>query len=299
MNKRFIKITLVVALVLSMSFGVAPKIQAQESSGLKVFVGILPQSYFVKRIGGSHVSVNVLVGPGQSPATFQVTPKQMAELAQADVLFITGMPFENRLLLKISRSFKGLATVDLRKDIELRGFQDHDDGYEGHEGISDPHIWLDPKLAQTQAKTICDKLVRLDRSHAAVFRSNLREFQKELHRVDRKIASKLAPYRGRSIMVFHPAYGYFTDSYGLTQEAVEFEGKNPGPRQLASWIEKARTRNVKVVFVQPQFSKREAQTIAESVGAVVAPLDPLAPDYISNLEKMADAIVEGFQRKGE
>ncbi len=299
MNKRFLKITLVVALALSMSFGVACKVQAQESPGLKVFVGILPQGYFVKRIGGSNVSVNVLVGPGQSPATFQVTPKQMAELAQADVLFITGMPFENRLISKINRSFKGLTIVDLRKDIELRGFQDHDHGYDGHEGISDPHIWLDPKLAPMQAKTICDKLAGLDRSHATEFRINLREFQKELRRVDRKIASKLAPYRGRLIMVFHPAYGYFLNSYGLTQEAVEFNGKNPGPKQLARWIEKVRARDVKVVFVQPQFSKREAQTIAESVGAVVVPLDPLAPDYISNLEKMADVIVEGFQERGE
>jgi zinc transport system substrate-binding protein len=100
----------------------------------------------------------------------------------------------------------------------------------------------------------------------------------------------LGPLKGREILVFHPAFGYFAERYGLTQRAVESEGKEPGPRQLAALIDTARERGVRVVFVQPQFSRSSAEKIAEAIGGAVVPMDPLASDYLANLERMATEV---------
>ncbi len=295
--RRNTNLALLIVAAALFSLCVVKPASAQDNRSVNVFVSILPHAYFVERIGGENVSVSVLVGPGQSPATYKTTPKQMARLARADILFRTGLPFENRLVSKVRGSFKNLRIVDLRQDIELRGFQDHDHGYEGHEGRSDPHTWMSPANAQVQAKTIYESLASLDRSNASAYRANWRELQKDLSQLQRSIASTLAPYRGRSILVFHPSYGYLTDAYGLNQKAVEFDGKSPGPGRLAKWIDVAREEKVGTIFVQPQFSGNEARTIADAVGANVVALDPLAKDYLANLKHVVDAIAASFQSR--
>ena len=100
---------------------------------------------------------------------------------------------------------------------------------------------------------------------------------------------------GRSFFVFHPSFGYFADDYGLEQVAVETGGSEPSARQLARLIREARDAEVRVIFVQPQFSRKSAETIASEIGGAVVPIDPLARDYIENLERMARAVEEGLR----
>ena len=102
------------------------------------------------------------------------------------------------------------------------------------------------------------------------------------------------PLQGKTLLVFHPSYGYFADAYGLKQIAVEMGGKEPGARQLARLIDRAKEDGVRMIFVQPQFSKGSARTIAEAIGGAVVPLDPLARDYLENLERMARDINRAF-----
>ncbi len=87
--------------------------------------------------------------------------------------------------------------------------------------------------------------------------------------------------------MFHPAFGYFAHEYGLQQVAVEIEGKEPTARQLARLIKNAKEHDVKVIFVQPQFPKKNAENLAESIGGAVVPIDDLARDYVTNLEEIA------------
>jgi len=95
--------------------------------------------------------------------------------------------------------------------------------------------------------------------------------------------------------VFHPAFGYFADAYGLTQVPVEFEGKEPGARQLAGLIDRARADGVRVIFVQPQFSGKSAAVVAAAIGGAVIPINPLSRDYLANLEAMASAVEQGLR----
>jgi zinc transport system substrate-binding protein len=278
---------------------VAGRVQGQETK-LTVFVSILPQAFFLERIGGKHVDVSVFVGEGQSPHTYEPTPRQMAKLASAKAYFAIGVPFEKSVLRKIRQSRKTLVIVETQKGIARRTLAGHDhDHGEGHEakgrGTTDPHIWMDPKLVKIQAKNICDALCRLDPVHRGDYTENLKTFQADLDRVDARISHSLAPFRGRRMYVFHPAFGYFADSYGLVQTPVEIEGKEPGARQLASLIERAKKDRVKVIFVQPQFSMKSAEIIAKGIGGVVVPMNPLERDYLTNLEKIAFAVERGLR----
>ena len=88
--------------------------------------------------------------------------------------------------------------------------------------------------------------------------------------------------------MFHPAFGHFAKAYGLKQEAVESQGKSPGPKHITELIARAKAAGAKVIFVQPQFSQRSAEIIAKRIGGRVVPLDPLSGDYINNLEHIAE-----------
>jgi zinc transport system substrate-binding protein len=265
------------------------KASGPETDNIKVFVSIIPQVYFVERIGGEHVDVEVLVGPGQSPATYEPTPKQMSKLGKSNIYFRIGVPFEKALIPKISSAFDDMHIVDTRAGVELRYFRQSKAGQ-----VPDPHIWLDPKRVKVQAETIRAELSRIDPDHAGVFQRNCEAFQADLDRIDSTIAQILKPLQGSRIYVFHPAFGYFAQSYGLEQVAVEVEGKEPSARQLSSLINKARAENVKIIFVQPQYSKRNAHAIAQAIGGAVVPIDPLPRDYLSELENMASVIRDSF-----
>lgn len=282
---------------------------------VKVFVSILPVAYFVERVGGPNVEVNVLVGPGQDPHSFEPTPRLMTKLAEARVLYKMGFPFEENLIKKIGSAFKNIEVVDLQQGIQLRPMTEeeaeaeeaehgHGHGKEaehghGHEkgeehshdaGEMDPHTWLDPKLAKIQAKTVADTLSRIDPSRMATYEENLKVFQADLDSVNERLAKALAPVKGKSFFVFHPAWGYFGDAYGLKQVPVQIGGKEPTARQLAKLVSHAKEDGVRVIFVQPQFSKKTAETLAKSIGGAVVALDDLAPDYLKNLQEMAGRI---------
>lgn len=267
------------------------------SAALSVCVSIPPQAFFVERIGGERVSVEVLVGPGQSPATYEPTPAQMAALDSADVFFRIGVPFEDALMDRISASMPQLRVVDLRERIDLQPIAGHSADHS--HGRMDPHTWLDPKLAEVQAQSIHEELVRLDPDSSAVYDTNLAALRTDLMNLDAQIARTLEPVEGREMFVFHPAYGYFARAYGLEQAPIEIEGREPAPRELQEVIELAREEQFRAIFVQPQFSDASARAIADEVDAEIIRLDPLARDYVANLREIARKIHDGLTPPGE
>jgi len=276
-----------------------------EDGRLTVFVSIPPQRFFVQRIAGDLVTTEVLLPPGQSPATYEPSPQQMNRLAGAELLLRIGVPFEERLMEKITDSMPGLVVVDIREGIDLRTMEgahhDHDHGHDHGDhshapGAPDPHTWLDPRLAMIQARTIHDALTALlPPSDAAGLKAGLEALVADLMLVDRELAETLGPLRGRSIYVFHPAYGYLADAYGLKQVAVEIEGKEPSARQLAALIARAREDRVAAIFHQPQFASSSVDTLAREIGGAAVQLDPLAEDYLANLRRMAADISGGLK----
>ena len=282
---------------------------------VRTFVSILPQSYFVERVGGGLVTVDVLVQPGQEPHTYEPTPRQMAALSEAQIYFSVGVPYEDRVLGKVQSTNEKLFIVHTDEGIKRRMLEVHPDEGVAHAersggessvredgerpsnggGEPDPHIWLGPEQIGMQARNIYRALADIDPSHAQEYRNNLDAFLADIEVVDAKLSALFERYRGRSFYVFHPAFGYFADAYGLTQVPVELSGKQPTPRQIEGLITRARNEGVRVIFVSPQFDHRSAKTIAEAIDGAVVTIDPLARDVLANLQGVAAAIEGAFR----
>lgn len=270
---------------------------ASAAEPLVVFVGVPPYAELVERIGGDRVEVHVLVQPGQDPHTFEPTPRQMLALAKASVFFHAGLPFEERLAEKIRQSRRALAVVDLGQGVAKRplaggcGHGDHGPGgCPEHAAGVDPHIWLAPPLLKLQARTIAEALESADPSHGPQYRENLSALLGDIEATHARIAAALGPLRGQSFYVYHAAFGYFGDAYGLKQQAVEVGGRSPSPKQLRAVVARAKAQRVRILFVQPQFDQRSAQIVAGAIGGAVVPIDPLAAGVLENLERTAAEI---------
>jgi zinc transport system substrate-binding protein len=266
-------------------------LSAESHEKINLFVSIIPHAYFVERIGGPLVEVNVLVGEGQSPATYEPTPRQMAGLGKSRIYFRTGTPFEKGFIDRIHRTFEDLKIVDLRSGVPLRYFKSEK---VGKGNAADPHIWLNPRYMKIQAVTICSALSEIYPENSTQFAANLKGLLEDLDELDTRISEILKPLTGKNIYVFHPAFGYFCDAYGLTQIAIETEGKEPAPRELVSFIKRARKENIKAIFVQPQYAKREAEAVARAIGGSIVPINPLPLHYIKNMEAMATTIEQSL-----
>jgi len=280
------------ALLLWSCFSLLP---AFAGTPIKVTVSILPQKYFLERIGGDRVDVSVMVLPGANPATYEPKPKQMADLAQSKLYFAIGVPFETVWLNRFAQASPEMTIVETQEGIEklpMEPKHHHDKNEhrdpEAHSG-KDPHVWLSPPLVMVQARNYVSALVKADPEGRASYEANYRQFILELADLDLKIARLFYNEKtGKRFMVYHPAWGYFAAAYGLVQIPVEIEGKSPTPKALQQLIDRARKDGIRVVFVQPQFSTKSAETIAHAIGGRVIAADPLALDWQTNLLHVAE-----------
>jgi zinc transport system substrate-binding protein len=167
------------------------------------------------------------------------------------------------------------------------GKEEHDTDHHEHAGL-DPHIWLSPPLVKIQARTILSALQAADPQHRSVYEANFKAFTARIDQLDADLKKTFAGKKGLQFIIFHPAWGYFAHAYGLKQVPIEIEGKDPKPAQLKKLIQRARKKGIKVVFVQPQFSKQSAEVVAREIGGQVAFVDPLAEDWMANLRQVAD-----------
>ena len=268
---------------------------------LNVTVSILPQKYFVERIGGKYVTVNVMVEPGASPATYEPKPEQLTALSEAAAYFSIGVPFESAWLDRIAAVNSDMLMIDTTEGInrvpidahykvELGGRPESD--AEGR----DPHIWLSPTLVKTQAQTIYKALVGLDPAHEAAYKANLDSFIEDIDRLIAEIEDTLEGVARRKFMVFHPAWGYFGDDFELEMVPIEVGGQEPSPAELAHLITTAQEEAVRVIFAQPEFSTKDAETIAKEIGGRVLLISPLAPDWLDNLRRVADTFAEALSQ---
>jgi zinc transport system substrate-binding protein len=138
-----------------------------------------------------------------------------------------------------------------------------------------------------QARNILTALQEADPAHHSVYEANYKAFIALLVDLDGELRSILTGKKGLEFIVFHPAWGYFAHAYGLKQVPIEIEGKEPKPAQLKELIEHARKHQIKVVFVQPQFSSKSAEQVAKEIGGQVAFVDPLALNWADNLREVA------------
>ena len=268
-----------------------------------VAVSIQPQAYFVQRLAGKRFELLALVGPGQSPHSYEPTPRQMADLSRTQVWFTIGVEFENALMPKITALYPDLRMVDTTEGIKFRSMEahshedDHDDvekdddtDADHDDEARDPHVWLGRDSVKVQAGHILAGLSAIDPEGTSIFKTNHDAFIEEIDTLFDGLIKDLAVLRGKPVFVFHPAFGYFLDEFGIIQEAVETGGKEPTQKALAALIDEARKDGARTIFVQAQFPSTAANSVASAIGGSVVEIDPLAEDWGNNLKIMAAAL---------
>lgn len=262
-----------------------------------IAVSILPQRYFVERIGGERVKALVLVGPGQNPHSYEPTPQQMTELSRAACWILSGTDFERALVPKVREIAPNLTIVDGVEGVAFRNLEEHRHGDEGEEHDNEPkgierdtHTWLGREPAKIMAARVAGALSAADPAGSGAYEAARDSLVADIDRVFDGLKERLAPLEGTSVFVFHPSFGYFLDEFGIEQEAVETGGKEPTARVLADLIAEAKEDRPRAIFVQAQFPTGAARTVADAVGAEVVPLDPLAPDWLENISRIGEAL---------
>lgn len=300
--------------------GCVGQTQNEGQSRIHVAVSVAPQAWLVQEIGNGWVNVVSLARPGECPETFQPTDAQVSQIMQSKVYFRVGMPFEEQGAFRAIRATGRLRIVDTRQGIALRRMEghihgekavtsssqtlsaehpsaDHGNDAEKHDG-DDPHIWLSPRLLTIQARTVAETLGEIDPAHKPEFDRNLKAMESRLKELDESVRKALEPVRGRTFFVFHPAWSYFAEEYGLRQVAIEAEGKEPSDHDLTELQNEARREGAKVIFTSPQTARRSAEVVAAAIRGRVETLDPMDADVPANLSRAAKLLVESFQPGG-
>ncbi len=294
----FLLVTLSVCLPVASaaSFSSSDSHRQDDSWNIRVVTSILPLQFFVDRIGKERVESSVMVPPGGNPHSYEPSPGQMVELGQAD-LFVkagSGVEFELEWMERFTELYPSLAVCNSSEGIRLRHMGAYNDGHH-HHGHLDPHVWLSPANAVMIASNIADAFIRLDPDGAAFYRKNLDTLTEELNGLSAWIRQQLQRVKHRSFLVFHPAWGYFAEEFGLRQIAAEAEGKELTPSSLVNVIGLARESDIRVIFVSPQFSQAQASAIAAEIDGVTEVVDPLSVAYIDNLRQATRAFATSMQ----
>ncbi len=267
--------------------GCAPK--TADTDTLQVAVSILPLGDFVQAVAGDRVAVTVMIPPGAFPHSYEPKPEQMREMSRAAMYVKVGSPIEFELvwLEKLLSIHPSIPVVNAGQGIDLMPMESGPTDDHHTQRRLDSHSWLSVANAKLMVENILAGLIAIDPAHQEAYRRNAEQYIARLDALDEQIEQQLADKRNRKFLVYHPAWGYFARDYDLEQIPVEQAGKVPTAKNIQHLIETARREGITVIFVSPQMSADQADVIAAEIGGRVISVDPLAQNYIDNLEQVA------------
>lgn len=281
---------IILLLVIYISIGCTQSTDGADDKKI-VAVSIVPQESFVKEVAGELVEVITLIPPGSSPETYSPTPKELQKFSQASIYFTIGIPAEEANILPAAKDLSpDTKIVDLASIVS----QEYPDR-EFAPGERDPHIWLSPKRVKVMIDVIQKELSALDPENSDTYRKNAEDYKARLDELDANIKEMLKDLQNKSFIVYHPAFGYFADDYGLEMISLEEEGKEATPQRFQELVEIAKSKGIKVIFHQAEVDSRQAKAFAEEIGGRTEKIEPLSPNYIENLEKMAKTIADALK----
>jgi len=243
-------------------------------------VSIVPEQTFVQKVCGDDFEVVTIIPPGYSPESYEPTPLEAEKFNKAKIYFTIGVPAEVNILKRISSDTK---IVHL-EDIVSKAYEDR------HFGTTrDPHIWLSPKRVKVMVSAIAENLTMLKEGNSD-YTANAKGYIEELTQLESDINQLLLPVKSMSFVVFHPAFGYFADDFGLEMYALEEEGHEATPKNLMNLVDFAKEKGIKTIFYQDEIDSAQSTSFAEEIAGISVPLSPLAANYSENLLKMAQTI---------
>ena len=240
----------------------------------QISISVLPQKYLVKRISKDYLKINTLIGKGMDPANSGISPNKMALLLDSKLYFAIGnLPFE---ISQILPTIKNKKTIKIIKQKDDFGIKDNEN----------PHIWMSPSKAKIMAKNILDNLSKEYPKEKINFTVNYESLIKDINTTDSIARQVFSSKKNNTFIIYHPALSYFAQDYGLNQIAIEKDGKEPDPMYLKDIINTIKAKNINFILVQAQFDKTKANTIAKETECKVIVINPLAEDWLSEINRI-------------
>lgn len=295
-----ISVVLGLTLVLTTCGGAEP---APGASPLRVVATVPPLAFLAQSVGGEHVVVTTLLVAGAHPESQELSPSGALALARADLVLGVGperFAAERRFLEADARHGASTRRVVLLADDAATQHRQASDELGGRTSLSgshghDPHLWLEPEAMRRAAPRLADALSSLDPEHAALYQRRSAELQQQIDATVARLRVVLRPVSGRTLFTQHPSWGGLLEGFSIHQRAIEAESKGPSARRLAAAIDAARAAGCRVVVIEPRRSHREAEVLADAVGADVQELDPLARDWLANLEHVGRVVRDALE----
>ncbi len=256
----------------------------QPSSGrpLQVTAAFYPLQFVTERVGGTHVQVTTLTKPGGEPHDLELTPRDVATLADAPlVVYLAGyQPAVDRAVEGQAggRAFDTAPAARLDRQVtqEEHGEEHGGEHGEQHTG-TDPHFWLDPTRLADVGDALARRLAEADPAHAQSYTANAATLRRDLLALDGELKAGLARCANRVLVTSHQAFGYLAARYGLTEVGISGldPEAEPDAGTLARVAELVRRESVRTVYSETLVSPAITRTVASETGAKVAVLDPI------------------------
>ncbi len=283
--------------------GLGPKTQPDRP--LQVVTTILPITEFTKAVAGSCAKVQPLIPANRGPHDFQATPSDLVLVSKADVLVKNGLGLETFLgKLITSAANPNLNVIDSSRGVATLGNREAEPGHDHDHGSVNPHIWLDPVLAEQQVNTIRDGLIAAKPACKTQFMANAAAFTAQLRILDTELAAQFKPFFGKTFVVFHDFHAYFAKRYGLKGTfVVDVPEENPTPDDLKRVASTAQKSQLKALLSEPQEGAGPFEALAKDLGVKVGEFDSMetGPEmgqqpasYFLVMRRNAKALVNAF-----
>ena len=266
----------------------------------EIFCSIAPIGAYASTICGDLVDVKVVVSPGRSVHEFSPTPAEVRALQKARLYLVTGLPIERNLVAALMNT--QVKVIDIAANITKLPISEAgshaSSSPTGKTGLAeddmlDQHIWLSPALSIDIVEEITRALIAEFPEAEEQFLKRSTALKEELARIQTTLEQELAPYKGKSFLVYHPAFGYFAHDFDLHQVAVEHDGKAPTPRRLAELTDWVQREKIHILFSQEETNQELVDTVAKTLDCRVIELDVLSERPIDFFWNFGKALQEG------
>ena len=259
------------------------------SEKLPVITSIYPVADMVQQVGGDYVDVTFILPAGASPHTFEPKPSLVKKISSARIFFMVGAGLEFWAEKFIDMAGPGLTTVVLSDGVSLihtAGYHHENKAKHYHakvrvsdqeSSVANPHIWLDPVIAESMVNKIATALCEVDHLHITYYMKRRQRYLEKLDNLDQMIQKTVSTFTIRKYVSFHASWDYFARRYGLESAGIieAAPGRNPTPIQIKNIVVMIKKYHIRAVFAEPQLNPRAAEVIAREAKVNVLLLDPL------------------------
>lgn len=263
------------------------------------YTGTPPIAGVLDRLVLPNEKVEVVCSANVNPHTFDISPSQLQKLSYAKIFFHTKFPYELKIVNTLTKVKSNVVCLDVTNNVQWRTGHVHSEheGRHSHEHADDKdlHCWLSPENLKVISSNIYATLVKYNPAGEKAYQSNYEKWLNDLEEMDKKIKQILLPFKGKSFFVYHPAFGYFAEYYGMNEVCIEMEGKSPSPKRMQLLFAQMQKEGTKVIFIQPQFDSKPAEIIAKTIGGSVEVMNDFERDILKTFLLFAEKISVSYK----